>query len=100
MTTTREQNRADTLRRIVEASRRLVTGTGEMTLRSVATEVGMTAPALYRYVDNHEELVRIVAVDIDAERRRRDRRGRATPSPRTTRRPGWSPPPSRSGSGR
>ncbi len=66
MTTTREQNRADTLRRIVDASRRLVTGTGEMTLRSVATEIGMTAPALYRYVANHEELVRIVAVDIDA----------------------------------
>ena len=66
VTTTREQNRADTLRRIVDASRRLVTGTGEMTLRSVATEIGMTAPALYRYVANHEELVRIVAVDIDA----------------------------------
>jgi AcrR family transcriptional regulator len=66
VTTTREQNRAETLRRIVDASRRLVTGTGEMTLRSVAHEVGMTAPALYRYVANHEELVRIVAVDIDA----------------------------------
>ena len=66
MTTTREQNRVDTMRRIVEASRRLVTGTGEMTLRAVAHEVGMTAPALYRYVDNHEELVRIVAMDIDA----------------------------------
>jgi AcrR family transcriptional regulator len=65
VTTTREQNRADTLRRIVQASRRLVTGTGEMTLRSVAGEVGMTAPALYRYVDSHENLVRIVAVDID-----------------------------------
>lgn len=65
MTTTREQNRADTMRRIVQASRRLVTGTGEMTLRSVAGEVGMTPPALYRYVDNHESLVRIVAVDID-----------------------------------
>jgi len=66
VTTTREQNRADTMRRIVEASRRMVTGTGEMSLRSVAGEIGMTAPALYRYVDNHEELVRIVAVDIDA----------------------------------
>ena len=66
MTTTREQNRVDTMRRIVEASRRMVTGTGEMTLRSVANEVGMTAPALYRYVDSHEELVRIVAMDIDA----------------------------------
>jgi AcrR family transcriptional regulator len=54
------------MRRIVEASRRLVTGTGEMTLRSVANEVGMTAPALYRYVNSHEDLVRIVAMDIDA----------------------------------
>ena len=26
----------------------------------------MTAPALYRYVDSHEDLVRIVAMDIDA----------------------------------
>lgn len=66
MTTTRQQNRAETMRRIVEASRRLVTGTGEMTLRSVANEIGMTAPALYRYVDSHETLVRIVAMDIDA----------------------------------
>ena len=66
MTTTRAQNRAETMRRIVEASRRLVTGTGEMTLRSVANEVGMTAPALYRYVNSHEDLVRIVAMDIDA----------------------------------
>jgi AcrR family transcriptional regulator len=63
---TREQNRADTMRRIVEASRRLVTGTGEMTLRAVANEVGMTPPAIYRYVDSHEGLVRVVAMDIDA----------------------------------
>ena len=66
MTPTREENRVDTRRRIIEASRRLVTGTGQMTLRAVANEVGMTAPALYRYVDSHEELVRIVAMDIDA----------------------------------
>ena len=66
MTPTREQNRVDTMRRIVEASRRLVTGTGEMTLRSVASEVGMTAPGIYRYVNSHEDLVRIVAMDIDA----------------------------------
>ena len=66
MTPTREENRVDTMRRIIEASRLLVTGTGQMTLRAVANEVGMTAPALYRYVDSHEELVRIVAMDIDA----------------------------------
>jgi len=63
---TREQNRVDTRRRIVEASRRLLTGTGEMTLRAVAHEVGMTPPAIYRYVDSHEELIRVVAMDIDA----------------------------------
>ncbi len=63
---TREQNRVDTMRRIVQASRKLVTGTGEMSLRAVASGVGMTPPALYRYVDSHEELVRLVAVDIDA----------------------------------
>ena len=66
MTPTREQNRTDTMRRIVQASRKLVTGTGEMSLRAVASGVGMTPPALYRYVDSHEELVRLVAVDIDA----------------------------------
>ncbi len=66
MPPTRQENRVDTMRRIVEASRLLVTGTGQMTLRAVANEVGMTAPALYRYVDSHEELVRIVAMDIDA----------------------------------
>jgi AcrR family transcriptional regulator len=66
VTLTREQNRAETMRRIVAASRRLVTGTGEMTLRAVANEVGMTPPAIYRYVDSHEDLVRVVAMDIDA----------------------------------
>ena len=66
MTPTRQENRVDTMRRIIEASRRLVTGTGQMTLRAVANEVGMTAPALYRYVESHEALVRIVAMDIDA----------------------------------
>ena len=100
MTTTREQNRADTMRRIVEASRRMVTGTGEMTLRSVAGEIGMTAPALYRYVDNHEELVRIVAVDIDAERRRRDRAGSRRAARGRPGRPARRVGRSRSGAGR
>ena len=100
MTPTREQNRAETMRRIVEASRRLVTGTGEMTLRAVANEVGMTPPAIYRYVDSHEELVRIVAMDIDAGAAAEIARGARRASPRTTRPAGWSPRPPRSGSGR
>ena len=66
-TTQRDLRRADTLQRIVESARRLVTEHGEMSLRSVARELGMTAPALYRYAANHEELVRIVAMAIDAD---------------------------------
>src|SRR4051812_22556586 len=65
--TTREQTRAATTARIVEAARDLLVRSGEVTLRSVARELGMTAPALYRYAPSHEELVRIVAIAIDAD---------------------------------
>ena len=61
-------------------------GRGELSLRAVAARMGMTAPALYRYVASYQDLVRIVAFEID-KARRRDRRGRATSCPRTTRRP-------------
>lgn len=63
----RTQARADTLQRIVDSARRLVTAHGEMSLRSVARELGMTAPALYRYAASHEELVRVVGLAIDAD---------------------------------
>ena len=65
--TTRQQNRIDTEARIVAAARTLLAGDGEVTLRAVARELGLTAPALYRYASNHEELVRIVAIAIDAD---------------------------------
>jgi AcrR family transcriptional regulator len=67
VTTQRDLKRADTLQRIVQSARRLVTEHGEMSLRSVARELGMTAPALYRYAASHEELVRMVAMAIDAD---------------------------------
>jgi AcrR family transcriptional regulator len=65
--TTRQQNRIDTEARIVQAARSLLVNTGEVTLRAVARELGLTAPALYRYAPSHQELVRMVAIAIDAE---------------------------------
>jgi len=65
--TTRQQNRIDTETRIVEAARSLLAAQGEVTLRAVARELGLTAPALYRYAPSHEELVRLIAVAIDAD---------------------------------
>jgi AcrR family transcriptional regulator len=64
---TRQQNRLDTEERIVAAARSLLVNHGEVTLRAVARELGLTAPALYRYAPNHQELVRMVAIAIDAE---------------------------------
>jgi AcrR family transcriptional regulator len=66
-TTSRQQNRIDTEARIVAAARSLLLEQGEVTLRAVARELGLTAPALYRYAPNHQELVRMVAIAIDAE---------------------------------
>jgi len=64
---TRQQNRLDTEARIVAAARQLLVDQGEVTLRAVARELGLTAPALYRYAPSHEELVRMIAIAIDAE---------------------------------
>jgi len=64
---TRQQNRAEMEARIVAAARSLLAEHGEVTLRAVARELGLTAPALYRYAASHEELVRMVAIAIDNE---------------------------------
>jgi AcrR family transcriptional regulator len=65
--TRRERHRQATLAEIIAAARELVTEPGGFTLRSVALRLGMTAPALYRYVANFQELVDLVALDIDRE---------------------------------
>ena len=65
--TSRKQNRIDTEVRIVEAARGLLSEGGEVTLRAVARELGLTAPALYRYAASHEDLVRMIAIAIDSE---------------------------------
>lgn len=42
-------------------------GASAVTLRAVAAAMGMTAPALYRYVDSHEDLLAEVAALCNAE---------------------------------
>ncbi|MCZ4497820.1 MAG: hypothetical protein JWQ74_373 [Marmoricola sp.] len=67
MPTTREQAHAATTERIVAAARTLLAARAEVTLRAVAREIGMTAPALYRYAASHEDLILMVALNIDAD---------------------------------
>jgi AcrR family transcriptional regulator len=61
----RARVREATLVEIRQTARRLVAdGSGDgLSLRAVARQMGMTAPALYRYVDSQEELVQLVVVD-------------------------------------
>jgi AcrR family transcriptional regulator len=62
--TRRERQRQATSDEIIEVSRRLLRETKTVSLRAVAQEMGMTAPALYRYVDGYDELVLLVAQAI------------------------------------
>lgn len=64
-TTRRERQRESTYADIVAASRVLLAESPELSLRAVASQMGMTAPALYRYVANHQELLELVAFEID-----------------------------------
>ncbi|MGH3359660.1 MAG: TetR/AcrR family transcriptional regulator [Nocardioidaceae bacterium] len=65
--TRRERQRQATLDEIVEVSRSLLTDPAGLSLRAVANRMGITAPALYRYVASYQELVYLLAADIDAE---------------------------------
>jgi AcrR family transcriptional regulator len=62
----REQARADTVREIKRTARRVLVdqGVDGLALRAVAREMGMTAPALYRYFDSREDLVEHVVADL------------------------------------
>lgn len=53
----RARLRAQTRDEIIAAARELVSGGDELSMRGVARAVGMTAPALYRYVEDHDDLV-------------------------------------------
>ncbi|WP_182525320.1 TetR/AcrR family transcriptional regulator [Nocardioides dongkuii] len=63
--TRRERQREATYDEIVRASRALLADGAELSLRAVAGRMGMTAPALYRYVASYQELVDLVAFEID-----------------------------------
>ena len=65
----RDRVRAETTEEIKQTARRILVeqGPAAVTLRAIAREMGVTAPALYRYFDSHEELIRRVVGDIFGE---------------------------------
>jgi len=65
----RDRVRAATSQEIVATARRLLVeqGVTAVSLRAIAREMGMTAPALYRYYDSHEELLHHLVGDIFTE---------------------------------
>jgi AcrR family transcriptional regulator len=65
----RARVRAATSQEIIETARRLLIaeGSAAISLRAIAREMGMTAPALYRYFGSHEELIHHVVAGIFTE---------------------------------
>jgi AcrR family transcriptional regulator len=65
----RDRVRAATAQEIKQTARQLLVDQGPeaVTLRAIAREIGMTAPALYRYFGSHEELIHSVVGDIFTE---------------------------------
>lgn len=65
----RARVRAATEVEIRQVARRLLVRDGlrEVTLRAIATEMGLTAPALYRYYPSHDDVLAAVTVDCFAE---------------------------------
>ncbi|TNY38413.1 TetR/AcrR family transcriptional regulator [Thermomonospora catenispora] len=64
--TRRDRLRAATVEEIIRTARRLLVEQGQdaVTLRAIAREMGMTAPALYRYFDSHQELLTRLVGDL------------------------------------
>src|SRR4051812_23042063 len=64
--TRRERVRAETVQEIKQTARRVLVEQGPdgLALRAVAREMGMTAPALYRYFDSREDLIEAVVADL------------------------------------
>src|ERR1035438_434375 len=67
--TRRDRVRAATSLEIIQTARRLLVeqGSAAISLRAIAREMGMTAPALYRYFGSHEELIENVIADVFTE---------------------------------
>jgi AcrR family transcriptional regulator len=62
----RDRARVDTVREIKQTARKVLVeqGVDGLALRAVARQMGMTAPALYRYFDSREDLVEHVVADL------------------------------------
>lgn len=65
--TRRERQREATYDEIVDVAAQLLDEGADLSLRAVATRMGMTAPALYRYVASYQQLVDLVAFDLDRQ---------------------------------
>lgn len=65
----RDRVRAATIEEIKQTARRLLVAQGPeaVSLRAIAREMGMTAPALYRYFGSYEDLIKHVVADIFGE---------------------------------
>jgi AcrR family transcriptional regulator len=65
----RDRLRAATTEEIKRTARRILVedGPDAVSLRAIAREMGMTAPAIYRYFGSHEELIKHVCADIFRE---------------------------------
>lgn len=65
----RDRMRAATAQEIKQVARRILVeqGAENVSLRGIARQMGLTAPALYRYFGSHEELIRNVVADIFLE---------------------------------
>ena len=64
--TRRDRVRAETVHEIKQTARRVLVeqGPDRLALRAIAREMGMTAPALYRYFDSREDLIEHVVADL------------------------------------
>jgi len=65
----RDRVRAATAEEIKQTARRILVADGPegCSLRAIAREMGMTAPALYRYFASHQDLIKHVVADIFTE---------------------------------
>jgi AcrR family transcriptional regulator len=65
----RDRVRAATTEEIKQTARQILVSEGaeSVSLRAIAREMGMTAPALYRYFGSHEQLIKHVCADIFGE---------------------------------
>jgi AcrR family transcriptional regulator len=82
-TSRRERVRDATVAEIKTTARRLLVeeGPDAVTLRAIARDMGMTAPALYRYFASHEQLLGAVCADLLGELTSSLERARDTVAP-------------------